>query len=188
MSTQGTVGKWEFTWKKVPRGPQGTALVEVRERSAVGVAGKIAPAREVAVRWRRDADGIWLELPGGVHGFDVQGEQGDEGRTVYQLAERGGDAYWQGLSYLHAGEEQAAAGASGVKKDLRVRAQMPGKILRVSVKVGDRVEKGQSLLVMEAMKMENEIRATQSGKVTAVKVAEGQAVETGADLCLIGAD
>jgi biotin carboxyl carrier protein len=44
------------------------------------------------------------------------------------------------------------------------------------------VERGQPLLVMEAMKMENEIRASQAGKVIAVKVSEGQAVETGADL------
>ena len=62
---------------------------------------------------------------------------------------------------------------------------MPGKILRISVKAGDSVEKGQALLVMEAMKMENEIRASHSGKIAALKVSEGQAVETGADLCLI---
>ena len=72
-----------------------------------------------------------------------------------------------------------------MKKSARVRAQMPGKILRISVKIGEVVEKGQTLMVMEAMKMENEIRATQSGLIDQVKVSEGQAVETGADLCTI---
>jgi 3-methylcrotonyl-CoA carboxylase alpha subunit len=62
---------------------------------------------------------------------------------------------------------------------------MPGKIVRILVQAGAQVEKGQPLLVMEAMKMENEIRAAGAGKVSAVKVIEGQAVETGADLMLI---
>jgi biotin carboxyl carrier protein len=61
-----------------------------------------------------------------------------------------------------------------------VYAKMPGKIAKIGVTVGDSIEKGASLLVMEAMKMENEIRSTLSGKVVAVCVKEGQAVETGA--------
>jgi acetyl/propionyl-CoA carboxylase alpha subunit len=181
MSVSGKVGKWEFVWKSVPRGPAGTAQVEVRE---AGSPPKSA-VRVMDVRWRRDADGLWLELPDGVHGFDVQGEAGDDGRPVYQVSERGGERFWQCLSYLRSGEEQAAAGAAGAKKHVRVRAQMPGKILRINVKAGATVEKGQSILVMEAMKMENEIRASQTGVVGQIKVTEGQAVETGADLCLI---
>lgn len=66
-----------------------------------------------------------------------------------------------------------------------VRAQMPGKILRVNVKEGATVEKGQSIIVMEAMKMENEIKAPQAGRVQGLKISEGQAVETGAELCTI---
>lgn len=177
MSVIGKVGSWELIWKSVPRGTTGMVQVEVR--------GAGAPARTLEVRWRRDADGIWIELPSGVHGFDLQGEAGDDGRPSFQVSERGGEGFWQGLSYLHAGEEQAAAGAGSAKKTVRMRAQMPGKILRVNIKAGDVVEKGQALLVMEAMKMENEIRASQAGKVSVVKVSEGQAVETGADLCAI---
>ena len=63
-----------------------------------------------------------------------------------------------------------------------VYAKMPGKIVKMSKKVGDQVEKGESILVMEAMKMENEIRASVSGTVVSLSVAEGQAVETGAVL------
>jgi biotin carboxyl carrier protein len=67
-----------------------------------------------------------------------------------------------------------------LSQENNVLAKMPGKIAKISVKVGDAVEKGASLLVMEAMKMENEIRSTIAGKVLQVCVKEGQAVETGA--------
>jgi len=61
-------------------------------------------------------------------------------------------------------------------------APMPGMIARVAVQVGDTVEPGQSLVVMEAMKMENELRATSAGTVKAVLAQPGTAVEKGAVL------
>lgn len=60
-----------------------------------------------------------------------------------------------------------------------VLAPMPGLIVRVNVNVGDVVEAGQGVVVMEAMKMENELRATSAGKVKSVEVAPGTAVEKG---------
>ncbi|MEP6991173.1 MAG: biotin/lipoyl-containing protein [bacterium] len=61
-------------------------------------------------------------------------------------------------------------------------APMPGMIVRVGVQVGDAVQPGQSLVVMEAMKMENELRATSAGTVKAVLAVVGTAVEKGAVL------
>jgi biotin carboxyl carrier protein len=61
-----------------------------------------------------------------------------------------------------------------------ILAPMPGMIVRVSVKAGDRVEAGQGVVVMEAMKMENELRATAAGVVKSVEVSPGTAVEKGA--------
>jgi pyruvate carboxylase subunit B len=61
-----------------------------------------------------------------------------------------------------------------------IMAPMPGLIVRVSVKAGDRVEAGQGIVVMEAMKMENELRATAAGTVRSVEVSPGTAVEKGA--------
>jgi pyruvate carboxylase subunit B len=58
-------------------------------------------------------------------------------------------------------------------------APMPGLIVRVSVKAGDRVEAGQGIVVMEAMKMENELRAMAAGVVKSVEVEPGTAVEKG---------
>ena len=63
-----------------------------------------------------------------------------------------------------------------------VIAPMPGMIVRVSAQVGDQVQPGQGLVVMEAMKMENELRATTAGTVPAVLPQPGTAVEKGAVL------
>ncbi|PYT48715.1 MAG: hypothetical protein DMG44_13855 [Acidobacteria bacterium] len=56
---------------------------------------------------------------------------------------------------------------------------MPGKVVRLLVKAGDRVEAGQGLFVVEAMKMQNEIRSPKSGTVERVLAKEGQAVNAG---------
>jgi acetyl/propionyl-CoA carboxylase alpha subunit len=66
-----------------------------------------------------------------------------------------------------------------------LRAQMPGKIVKILVAVGDRVEAEQGLMVIEAMKMENELRSPIQGVVTEIGVAEGEAVETRALLIVI---
>jgi biotin carboxyl carrier protein len=66
-----------------------------------------------------------------------------------------------------------------------IRAQMPGKIVKVLVAVGQSVDAGQALLVIEAMKMENEIRSPIDGVVTAVAVTEGGSVETGGALVTV---
>ena len=58
-----------------------------------------------------------------------------------------------------------------------VRAPMPGKVVKVLVKAGDRVAAGQGVVVVEAMKMENELLASRAGAVLAVHVAEGRAVD-----------
>jgi biotin carboxyl carrier protein len=68
---------------------------------------------------------------------------------------------------------------------LRILAPMPGRIVRVLVQPGHEVAAGQSLVVMEAMKMENEIRAPRPGRVREVAVRDGQAVESGAPLVVL---
>ncbi len=61
-------------------------------------------------------------------------------------------------------------------------APMPGLVVRVAAAVGDQVQAGQALVVMEAMKRENELRASATGRVKSVLVAPGQPVEKGAVL------
>ena len=60
-----------------------------------------------------------------------------------------------------------------------VAAPMPGNILAVNVKVGDKVEKGAVLCILEAMKMENEVMAPDAGTVTSVTVSKGSTVQAG---------
>ena len=78
-----------------------------------------------------------------------------------------------------------ASAASPAGEGEQVNAPMPGNILAVNVKEGDAVKKGQVLMILEAMKMENEIMAGVDGTVTSVCVTKGATVETGAVLCTI---
>ncbi len=75
-----------------------------------------------------------------------------------------------------------AAPAGGEK----ITAPMPGTILAVNVANGSAVKKGDVLMILEAMKMENEIMAPCDGAVTSVSVTKGAAVESGTLLCTIG--
>ena len=76
----------------------------------------------------------------------------------------------------------AAAPAGGAQ----VKAPMPGTILDVKVQNGQAVKKGDVLVVLEAMKMENEIMAPCDGTVVSVSVRKGDSVETQALICTIG--
>ena len=66
--------------------------------------------------------------------------------------------------------------AAGAQGSVQVKAPMPGNILKVNVKAGDKVTKGAVVAVLEAMKMENEIFAPEDGTVVSVEVAQGTAV------------
>ena len=68
---------------------------------------------------------------------------------------------------------------SGASVDKVLKAAMPGIVLDVKVKIGDKVKKGQPLLVLEAMKMENIIKAQGDGTVKAVYIKNGESVEKG---------
>ena len=71
-----------------------------------------------------------------------------------------------------------AAAPAGAQGAVKVNAPMPGKILKVNVNAGAAVKKGDVLLVLEAMKMENEICAPQDGTVATVECAAGDSVES----------
>ncbi len=77
---------------------------------------------------------------------------------------------------------QRSAAVDGARE---IRAAMPGKVVAVLVEAGAKVERGQPLLVIEAMKMENEIPAPRAGVLADVRVTPGQAVEAGEILARI---
>jgi biotin carboxyl carrier protein len=80
------------------------------------------------------------------------------------------------------GRRHAGVEAEGRQQ---IVAPMPGKIVRVLVKPGDRVEVLQGLMVVEAMKMQNEIRSPKNGMIERVQVEEGQTVNAGEVLCIV---
>jgi biotin carboxyl carrier protein len=73
----------------------------------------------------------------------------------------------------------SAAGKSGLKTPL------PGVIREIKVNVGDMVKKGQTVIILEAMKMENSINSDRDGKVSSICVSKGDSVLEGADLLII---
>lgn len=75
-----------------------------------------------------------------------------------------------------AGEAPAAADTANVNTNNAIKAPLPGTIVEVKVAVGDEVQAGDVVVVLEAMKMANNLEAEKSGKVTAVLVQQGQSV------------
>lgn len=78
-----------------------------------------------------------------------------------------------------AAKAPAPAKKSAPSGSVTVKAPMPGTILRVNVKVGDKIEKDSLVCVLEAMKMENEIFSPASGTVAAINAPQGTAVASG---------
>ena len=79
----------------------------------------------------------------------------------------------------------AASSAPAPAGGEKITAPMPGTILSVNVTQGAAVKKGDVLMVLEAMKMENEIMAPKAGRIQSISVAKGAGVESGALLCQI---
>ena len=78
-----------------------------------------------------------------------------------------------------------AAPAAAPVSGNAIKTPLPGVIIDVKVNVGDTVTKGQTVVVLEAMKMENNINADRDGKVTAIQVAKGDTVADGAILVVL---
>lgn len=107
------------------------------------------------------AEGWQVLLHGEVYEATVQDER------VYRLAQARGEL----------------AADTG---EVQVKSPMPGVIVKTPVQVGDAVKQGQTVVILESMKMENELKATRDAVVLAVKVSPGQAVEKNELLLVIG--
>jgi biotin carboxyl carrier protein len=134
--------------------------------------------------WEVDArlttHGIYSLLIDGVsHVADVDDQAGE------CVVEVGGETYAiqveEHTRYIIRTRGGAAGGAGGQT----LKAPLPGKISHVAVQAGDAVTAGQSLIVIEAMKMENELKASAAGTVREVRVAAGQTVNAGDVLIVI---
>lgn len=167
------VGKHKLSWKVLPKGQEGSGELEMEN-------GTVLP-----VSWKVDSNGVWVNFPNGTFGFDIKGEK-DDSEVLYQISRRRGIGEWGSVkvSKGSTGSNETTKNQSK-NKTIKVKAQMPGKIIRIFGKPGQALQKGDSVLVMEAMKMENEMKASEAGTLVEMKVREGQAVETGFELYII---
>jgi acetyl/propionyl-CoA carboxylase alpha subunit len=149
-----------------------TFSVEVRETAGawhVLLDGKEIPMDAVEVK----PPHLYSFLVGN-RSFDVEVVKNSEGYIVHLE----GRTYECFLEDERVARLKRLAGFPGVShKDKELKAPMPGLILAVEVKEGDRVKAGQGLVIIEAMKMENEIRASFDAAVKSIKVNAKQAVE-----------
>ncbi|MBU8934596.1 MAG: acetyl-CoA carboxylase biotin carboxyl carrier protein subunit [candidate division Zixibacteria bacterium] len=120
-----------------------------------------------------------LLIDGESHEVDVRSNGYDTSRTVFM---KGMEIPVSIEDYNLAQLRKAAGMSSGVTVAKILKAAMPGLVLEVKVQSGDEVTKGQPLIVLEAMKMENIIKAQGKGTVKAVHVESGGAVEKGDSL------
>ncbi len=109
--------------------------------------------------------------------YDVTVEEGGAGSSAASTAPRA--AAPKAAAPKAAPKPAAPAGATGAVK---VNAPMPGKILSVKASAGQAVKKGDVIMILEAMKMENEIVAPQDGTIAGINVSAGDSVEAGAVL------
>ena len=115
-----------------------------------------------------------LLINGQSHEVDVRSNGYDTGRVVFL---KGIEIPAEIEDYNLANLRKTAGISLETKVDKLLKAAMPGLVVDVKIKAGDKITKGQALLVIEAMKMENVIKAQMETTIKAVHVSEGQSVE-----------
>lgn len=118
--------------------------------------------------------------------YEVEVEQG-EAMLVneYELAAPAAAAAPAAPAAPVAAAPAAAPAVGALAAGEVITSPMPGNILKINVTQGQKVNEGDVLIVLEAMKMENEISATKSGTVAQISVTKGAVVETGTPLVVI---
>jgi biotin carboxyl carrier protein len=124
--------------------------------------------------------------------FEVKPISSEQGAFSFSIGDRPKQAYvaaegtrrwvfFDGRSFVLnaavAGTRPVSHDGAGARGERAVRAPMPGKVRAVQVEPGDEVEKGQTLLLLEAMKMEIRIQAPHAGRVERLTAKQGQTVE-----------
>ncbi len=117
------------------------------------------------------------------HSFHVTAHR--EAKRSYRVAVGDREFTWDVLTPVEAVASEARGASAGAA---RIIAPIPGKVVKVNVASGDDVEQGQSIVVLEAMKMENELEAERSGRVATVLVSAGDTVDTGTVLVELEAE
>ena len=123
----------------------------------------VIDGEKITAEVERDGENLRITLDGETHTVKIEGDIGPS-KTVRSRRGRTG----------------AQNEASGT-----IVSSIPGKVVSIDVKVGDRVEGGETILILEAMKMQNEISSPVSGVVTDIFVEEGQSIESNFELASV---
>lgn len=159
-------------------------LEEIGERS--GELRVVVDGRERVVDARPLGEGVWSILHDGQARL-IQVDAGPASKLTVEVSHPDGEPRICVAEVADPRKRDAVAAAAGRGEagPLTLRAPIPGRLAKVLVKAGDQVKAGQTLLVLEAMKMENELRAPRAGVISTLHVAEGVAVEAGQNLISI---
>lgn len=151
--------------------------VEVRRRGTEAVAR--VGGREYKLTILEPRPGVYSFVPSATGGRSVELVVGEQDGSY--AVRTGGRSYAANIE----GPGRRERGADSGEGERVLRAQMPGRVVRVLVQAGASVKRGQGIVVIEAMKMENEIGSPKNGTVKDVRVAPDDRVEAGAHLATI---
>jgi biotin carboxyl carrier protein len=167
-------------------------IVELSD-SGAGAEGDVQGGRakprvdglEVDVEVLEAERGVWILR--GETGQTVAAVDGSGAKLTVEIRRPGADALVLAAEVTDARRAKIAAPtrAGNDAAPATVRSPIPGRVVKLLVKADDAVKAGQTVVVLEAMKMENELRAPRAGRVTTVRCTEGTAVEAGQDLVTI---
>jgi biotin carboxyl carrier protein len=155
-------------------------IVEFDDDGGVRVDGQAT-----GVEVREAEAGVWILRRGSEQ--TVAQVDGRGGKLAVELRRPGRDAVIVAAEVSDARRAAIAAPGRAAKAaaPATVRSPIPGRLIKMLVKVGDEVARGQTLVVLEAMKMENELAAPRAGRIAEVRCAEGAAVEAGQELVVV---
>ncbi len=151
----------------------GSSTVQAEARAmGSGRFGVSLGGRVVEVAARVDRDGVLIvTMP--------------DGRVVRAGVSRSGDDRWLSVGRATLRATKVTAKARGNDAHAGMEAPMPGRVVRVAVAVGDVVKKGQTVVTLEAMKMEHALKAPRDGVVREVGCREGELVQAGVALVVL---
>lgn len=158
---------------------QATRAVTLDPREDGTVEAQLDGESSVVVDVRRAEHDVWsLIIDGASYECTVQPI-----KNFLRVSIRG--ATWDIQIYDPRRIRQGSTQAGDVDGKQVIISPMPGRVIRLEVAVGDTVEAGQGIVIVEAMKMENELEADRAGTVKEIQVAEGDTVESDQVLVII---
>jgi biotin carboxyl carrier protein len=155
-------------------------IVEIGDAGAISVDGQ-----PVDVALTQAEPGVWILRRGNEQ--TVAQVDGRAGKMAVAIRRAGCDTVVVAADVSDARRASIVAPARTAAggAPITVRSPIPGRLIKLLVKVGDAVAAGQTMVVLEAMKMENDIQAPRAGRVKAVQVKAGETVDSGRALVVL---